>query len=118
VDANFPGASVARWLVRLPGLQVTDALQAILTLLPIDDFVEAPAAVMQPDTQNAQSAIFSEFQAICDAAEGRAVSIARLERFAFYDRARSAYAVVQTGERRLYGNIILSKGIVRPDAGR
>jgi L-fucose mutarotase len=59
--------------------------------------------------------ICGEFQAIVDRVEGRPVALAKLERFAFYARAREAFALVQTGETRLYGNVLLKKGVVRPD---
>lgn len=115
VDANFPAESMGERTVRLDGVNATQALDAVLTVLPLDDFVERPAAVMQvvgdaeeePDTVR-------EFKAAA-AAEGRPVEFESLERFAFYDRTREAFAVLATGERRLYGNVILVKGIVRPD---
>lgn len=113
VDANFPLYSMARRPIAMPGLSATRVLEAILTLLPLDDFVEAPCATMTPVDRREAPAIFAEFQAACDAAEGRPIAIDSVERFAFYDRARAAYAIVQTGERRLYGNIILKKGVIR-----
>ncbi|QQP88416.1 ribose ABC transporter [Skermanella sp. TT6] len=112
VDANYPAAANARRLVRLDGIDATAALEAVLSLLPLDDFVEAPAAVMTPGTE--WPPILDEFQALADAAEGRAIEILGMDRFAFYERARGAYAVIATGERRLYGNIILVKGVIRP----
>jgi len=112
-DANFPATAVARRLLRLDGASATAALEAVLSVLPLDQYVEAPAAVMAvvgkptevPDTVR-------DFQALLDRAGGSAVRIERVERFAFYERARSAFAVLATGERRLYGNIILSKGVL------
>jgi L-fucose mutarotase len=110
-DANFPAAALAQRLVELPGQGATAVLQAVLSVFPLDDFVEQPAAVMQaPDHL---PAIYNEFTTLIHDGEGRAITLEPIDRFAFYDRARAAYAVVATGERRLYGNIILKKGVVR-----
>jgi L-fucose mutarotase len=116
VDANFPAASMGRRVVRADGVSATRMLAAVLSVLPLDDFVDAPCARMEvvgdPD---AVPEICGEFQAIVDRVEGRPVALAKLERFAFYARAREAFALVQTGESRLYGNLLLKKGVVRPD---
>ncbi len=114
-DANFPSVSVAKRLTRLDGVGTTEALRAILTIVPLDQYVDAPVAVMavvgEPDTI---LPIFTEVQGIAEAAEAQAVKIERVERFAFYERAREAFGVVVTSETRLYGNIIISKGVVAP----
>ena len=82
-------------------------------MLPLDEFVENPAAVMAVvGDSDAEPEIVAEFRRIAEAAQGESVTFARLERFAFYDRAREAYAIVATGERRLYGNLILKKGVL------
>jgi L-fucose mutarotase len=115
VDANFPAASIGRRVVRLDGVSATRALEAVLSVLPLDDFVDAPCARMEVvGDPAAVPEICREFQAIVDRLEGRAVALAQLERFAFYARAREAFAVAQTGETRLYGNLLLKKGVVRP----
>ena len=112
-DGNFPAARVARRLVRLDGVDAPRALRAILSVLPLDTFTPRPAAVMavvgDPD---AVPDPVREFQALVDAAAGRPVALEALERFAFYERARAAFAVVATGERRPYGNILVVKGVV------
>ncbi|XDA97170.1 RbsD/FucU domain-containing protein [Sulfitobacter sp. LCG007] len=110
-DANFPAASVARRLVRLPGLDADTAAEAILSVMPLDDFVEAPAAAMADP--NGRPAIYDAFDRLLAAAEGQPVPMEEIDRFAFYDRAKAAYAVVATGERRLYANLILKKGVLR-----
>jgi L-fucose mutarotase len=115
VDTNFPAYEMGRRVIHMPGISATRTLKAILSLMPLDTFVDAPAATMKPIDPKDASAIFAEFQHECDAAEGRAVRIDAIDRFAFYERARKAYAVVHSGERRLYGNIILKKGVIRPD---
>ncbi len=115
VDANFPAASMGRRVIRLDGVSATRALEAVLSVLPLDDFVDAPCARMEVvGDPEAVPEICREFQAIVDRVEQRAVALAPLERFAFYARAREAFAVVQTGETRLYGNLLLKKGVVRP----
>ena len=112
-DANFPAAAVARRLIRVDGVDAPRALQAILSVLPLDTFTSAPAAVMavvgQPE---AVPPPVREFRALLAEAAGRAIEVPALERFAFYERARAAFAVVVTGERRPYGNVILVKGVV------
>lgn len=112
-DANFPGTALGQRCHRLDGISATDALQAILSLLPLDSFVPDPALVMQvvgdPD---AVPPVVAEFQSIITQTADNPAQIAPLERFAFYTRAKSAFAIVQTGETRLYGNIILKKGVI------
>ncbi|HYZ63761.1 MAG TPA: RbsD/FucU domain-containing protein [Acetobacteraceae bacterium] len=112
VDANFPAATNAQRLVHAAGLEAPSVLEAVLTLLPLDDFVQHPAAIMtsgEPD----RPPIAAIFDFLLQAAEGRAVPIEELDRSAFYGRAAGAFAVVATGERRLYGNILLRKGVIR-----
>jgi L-fucose mutarotase len=115
VDANFPAATMGRRVVRLDGVDATRAAKAILSVLPLDDFVEMPAAVMQVvGDPKAIPPVCKEFQKIVDAAAGRHWELDRIDRFAFYERARAAYALVVTGERRLYGNLLLKKGVIHP----
>lgn len=113
-DANFPAASMAQRLVRLDGLTATDVADAILSVMPLDDFVPETAWRMEVvgDPQ-AEQPIFDEFRRVISRHEGSRVHLASLERFAFYERAKAAYAIVATGETRLYGNLILKKGVVR-----
>jgi L-fucose mutarotase len=113
VDANYTAAADAKRLVRLDGVTATAALKAVLSLLPLDDFVESPVAIMPPPT--GRTPLVDEFQTLIDSAEGKPIQITEMDRFAFYERARNAYAIIATGERRLYGNIILVKGVVRPE---
>jgi L-fucose mutarotase len=115
VDANYPAATDARRLVRLPGADATEALRAILSLLPLDTYVDCAAHCMavvgDPDRTEP---IMVEFQILIDEIGGAKTKLGRIERFAFYDRVKTAFAVVSTSERRLYGNIILKKGIIPP----
>ncbi|HEX2509870.1 MAG TPA: RbsD/FucU domain-containing protein [Microvirga sp.] len=115
VDANFPAAAMARRLVRLDGVGTTAALDAVLSVMPLDDFVPEAAWRMEVVGDPAgEQPIFDEFRGVIARREGPRMKLAALERFAFYERAKAAYAVIATGERRLYGNIILKKGVVRP----
>ncbi|MDB5361628.1 MAG: ribose transporter [Rhodospirillales bacterium] len=112
VDANFPATAMARRLIRLDGVEGTAVLRAVLSVLPLDSFVERPAATMQvvgaADTVPPAVADFCKVLA----AAGETAPIDPIDRFAFYDRAREAFAVVITGEPRAYGNILLRKGVI------
>jgi L-fucose mutarotase len=114
-DANFPAASNARRLVRMDGADMLRALGAVLSVLPIDDFEPDPLICMQvvgdPSTV---PAIVSDMQGLIDRVVPGKPRIAARERFAFYELARSAYAVFATSERAFYANIILRKGVVPP----
>jgi len=111
VDANVPAAGMARRLVPLHGANATAALVAVLSVLPLDDFEPDPVAVMEVvDHPEETPEAVADFIRML-AAAGLAPP-ARLARHDFYRAARDAFAVVQTGERRLYGNIMLTKGVV------
>lgn len=115
VDANFPAVSVARRLVRLDGANLPDALAACLQLMPLDTFVDDSAVRMeQVHAPDELPEVQELCQAVIDKAEGRHVRMKGLERHAFYARAKNAFAVVATSERRLYGDVIVKKGVVRP----
>jgi L-fucose mutarotase len=116
VDANYPSSSAGPELVRLDAVSATAALDAILSLMPLDDFVPEACWVMAPVEEGAKEPpIFAEFRDVVAKREGAAFKLAVMERFKFYERARQSFAIVATGERRLYGNIIVKKGIIRPD---
>jgi L-fucose mutarotase len=118
-DANFPAAANARRLVRLDGVSAPRALQAILSVLPLDDFV--PQAAFRMEVSDAPQTVPPASKDLADvlAASGYGRGVAAIERHAFYARAREAYGVVATGEPRFWGNIILKKGAIPPpqDAG-
>ena len=117
-DRNFPAASVAAEtisgkLVQLTGVDTGEAAKAILSLLPLDSFVEAPVRRMAPtDDPQATFEVHEDMQRIVDAAEGRHVTIEAVERFAFYEAAKQAFAVVRTAESRPYGCFIFKKGVI------
>lgn len=115
-DANFPAASNAARLIRADGHAIPDLLRAVLSLFPLDTYVPHPVclmAVVAGDT--AQTPIWNEYQNIVNEYENRPIAIEKIERFAFYDRAKQAYAIVATGESALYANIILKKGVIAPE---
>lgn len=115
VDANFPAAATARRLIRIDGAGAPAVLSAVLSLMPLDSFTDTPAAVMAVvGDPGAMPPPVREFQSILDGVSGARVRLATLERSEFYERARRAFAVVATGERRFYGNILVTKGVVPP----
>jgi L-fucose mutarotase len=117
-DANFPAAANARRLVRLDGVDVVRALDAVLSLLPVDDFEKDPLIGMRQVGDGAPAApVIADMQRVVDRRTGGRFMIALVDRFAFYEHARSAFGVVATGERRFYGNLIVRKGVVPPEAG-
>ncbi len=113
VDAHFPAVSLAQRLVRLDGVDAASVLEACLRLIPLDTFVDEPAlrmeVVQKPDEI---PAVQQDFQKVIDREEGRHIPLGKLERHAFYERAKKAYAIVATGELRPYGCILIKKGVV------
>jgi L-fucose mutarotase len=121
-DANFPCQSVATQtalgrLLRIDGASAADAVAAVLSLMPLDSFIDDAAVRMEvvgaPDEI---PPVQGEVQAAIDAAEGKPWPMVSLERHDFYARAKAAYCVIQTGERRFYGCFALTKGVIPPDA--
>lgn len=121
-DTNFPSDAIARdtvhgELLRMENLSAAQAVQAVLSVLPLDTFVDDFAGRMEIVGDPATiPPVQAEVQAAIDAAEGRPRPMVGIERFAFYDKARDAYAVIQTGERRFYGCFIFRKGVIPPEA--
>ena len=113
-DGNFPGASHAKNLVRCDGLGVPEILDAILKLMPLDPYVEAPVALMEVvPGDNVVPVIWDTYHEIVEKHEPVTNKFENIERFAFYERAKKAYCVVMTGESALYANILLKKGVVK-----
>ncbi len=113
VDANYP-ATRGRRTVALPGANTPRALRAVLSLLPIDRFVDHPVAVMQVVGEpHTIPPVVAEMNDILRA--HHAAPAIGIERHAFYAAAETAYVIVQTGERRFYGNVMLTKGVLAPD---
>ena len=112
-DGNFPSASIAQRLVRSDGNMVPELLNAILTLFPLDQYVDRPVALMAVvpgDTY--KPAIWDKYRTII-AHHEKTSDFDYVERFAFYERAKRAYAVIATSETALYANIILKKGVIK-----
>ena len=121
-DTNFPADSVARQtrlgtLLRIDNVTAAKAIEAVLSLYPLDTFVDDSAARMEiVGKPNEIPPVQSEVQKVIDAAEGKSWPMISIERFAFYERAKQAYCVIQTGERRFYGCFAFRKGVVPPEA--
>lgn len=119
VDVNFPAARLARQsgtrLVQLAGASATEALKAVLQVLPLDNFVPVAAWTMQVvGDANAVPEPVAEFAAALLQADEQPA--ATLERFDFYERAQSAFVILRTSEQRKYGNILLRKGVIASDS--
>ncbi len=121
-DTNFPSDSIAQEtvhgeLLRMDNLTSAQAAEAVLSVFPLDTFVDDFAGRMEivgePETI---PPVQAEVQSAIDTAEGSPRPMIGIERFAFYDLARDAYAVIQTGERRFYGCFMFRKGVIPPDA--
>lgn len=121
-DTNFPAASVASAtvfgkLLRMDNLTAAEAAKAILSVMPLDTFVDDFAGRMEVvGARDDVPPVQEEVQDVIDAAEGEPRQMVGVERFAFYDLARRSYAVIQTGERRFYGCFMFRKGVIPPEA--
>jgi len=120
-DTNFPADSVARQttlgrLLRMEGTTSAEAAGAILSVMPLDGFIEDGAMRMEIiDAPDEVPPVQAEVQSAIDMAEGKSWPMGSVERFAFYEKAKQAYCVIQTGERRFYGCFLFSKGVIPPD---
>jgi L-fucose mutarotase len=121
-DLNFPSDSVAQQttygsVLRMENTTSAEAAEAILSLMPLDTFIDNAAQRMEivgaPDEI---PPVQQEVQAVIDKAEGKHWPMVGVERFDFYEVAKKAYCVIQTGERRFYGCFVLTKGVIPPDA--
>ncbi len=112
-DGNFPAASVAQRLIRCDGHGVCEILEAVLKFLPLDQYVERPVALMAVvPGDKTKPTIWEEYRKIIKASGEKFSDFEFVERFAFYEKAKKAYAVVASGEKALYANIILKKGVL------
>ncbi len=113
-DGNFPAASHARRLVRCDGHGIPELLRAVLELFPLDRYVDRPVMLMQKmPGDDTPTPIWDVYREIVRAAEPEVKEFDMIERFAFYDRTKTVYAIVATGEPALYANIILKKGVIK-----
>ena len=114
-DGNFPSEAIGQRVVRLDAHAGTDALKAIMSVFPIDTYSDPNAFLMEVvPGDNVETPIWDEYSHIMKESEGETVRIGHIERFAFYERAKKAYAVIATGETALYANLILKKGVISP----
>ncbi len=115
-DGNFPAESIGKncKVIRADGHGVPELLDAILTLFPLDTYVEKPVSLMQVmPGDKAETPIWEEYKRIVKKYDSRGeAAVGEIERFAFYEEARSAYAIVATGEKAVYANVMLQKGVV------
>jgi len=112
-DGNFPSHAVNGRVVRADGHGGVEMLDAILNLFPLDTYAEKNVMLMQVvPGDTVETPIWDEYQATMEKHEKDNIRTDYIERFAFYDRAKTAYAVVATGEKALYANIILKKGVI------
>jgi L-fucose mutarotase len=120
-DTNFPSDSVAREtgirrLLRMENLTSAEAVEAILSVMPLDTFIDNAAERMEIVGKPKEvPPVQKEVQKVIDKAEGKSWPLKSIERFAFYEKAKQAYCVIQTGERRFYGCFVLTKGVISPD---
>lgn len=116
-DGNFPSESMGKnaKVIRCDGHGVPELLEAILTVFPLDTYVETPVSLMQVmPGDNAETPIWDEYKEIISKYDERGEkAIGQTERFAFYEEAKTAYAIIATGESALYANIMLQKGVVK-----
>lgn len=116
-DAHFPGESCNARVIRADGLRIADLLDAILPLFALDSYVDSPLIMMAPvPGDELDPAVEIRYREVVDRYWPDTPPIARVERFAFYERAKGAFAVVMTGETAKYGNIILKKGVTPCEA--
>lgn len=112
-DGNFPSASIGKRLVRCDGNNIPELLGAILRFFPLDTYAKAPVSLMElVPGDTVETPIWEIYKDIVKKYEPDTNNIENIEKFAFYEKARAAYAVVSTGEKALYANIILKKGVV------
>ncbi|SMF82801.1 L-fucose mutarotase [Paenibacillus uliginis N3/975] len=112
-DGNFPAASHAQRLIRCDGHGIPELLRAILPLFPLDIYTESPVALMAVTPgDTVETLIWDEYRSIVREHHSEEIELEEVERFFFYDRAKKAYAIVSTGEKALYANVILKKGVV------
>lgn len=115
-DGNFPAESMGKdaVVIRADGHGVPEILDAVLKMIPLDQYVERPAALMEVVPGDpCVPEIWEQYRALLENNGEDPARIEMMERFAFYDRAKKAYAIIATGESAIYANILLKKGVVK-----
>ena len=111
-DGNFPSENYGKRVVRADGLGGVEMLSAILSLMPLDTYASENFMLMQTVQGDPTPTIWEEYFSVANEKDDN-VRVKNLERFAFYERAKTAYAVIATGEGAVYANIILKKGVIK-----
>lgn len=118
VDANFPAETMGKRVIKLPGSEGTEILEAVLELFPLDHILSEPVVLLDMEPKDRKTGmeapeIWKDFQNIVNKKAGSTANIGRMSRQEFYNRSKQAYAIIQTGEERLYGDILLVKGVIK-----
>lgn len=113
-DGNFPSAAIARRIIWLNGINVSEVLQAVLKFFPLDTYADYSVGLMKVvPGDNVKPVIWDKFKKIIEESGEPFKSFELIDRFAFYERAKKAYAVAATTESAQYANIILRKGVIK-----
>jgi len=111
-DGNFPSASHTQRLIRLDGQSIPNVLESILTLFPLDTYVENPITYMATPEDELEPEIWGEYKEVLLESGNESIFADKVNRFEFYERAKKAYSIIATSETALYANIILKKGVI------
>ncbi len=115
-DGNFPAQSMGKdgIVIRMDGHGACEVLEAVLAVFPLDTYVEKPVSLMQVmPGDDVETPIWAQYERLVSAVDERgSEAIGKIERFAFYEQARTAYAIIATGEGALYANVMLQKGVI------
>ncbi|SVA40658.1 uncharacterized protein METZ01_LOCUS93512 [marine metagenome] len=115
-DANFPSASLAKKLIRLDGVNIPNAAKAILSVLPLDSFVDYPVERMEiDDNPDEINDVHQDLIDVLKISAGDKWKVGSIERFKFYEKAKQAYMIVSTTDARAFGCFIITKGVIKPD---
>ena len=115
-DANFPSSSLAKRLVRLDGIDIPKAAKAILSVFPLDSFIDYPVKRMEIDNNPHEiNDVHKDFIDVVKKTSGDKWKIGSIERMQFYKEAKEAFAIVSTTDARAYGCFIITKGVIKPD---
>ena len=111
-DANFPSCSMNNRVIRADGIKGTDLLEAILSVIPLDTYAEYNIMLMETTQGDPTPDIWADYTRIANEKDPN-LRLGTIERYAFYDRAKKAYAVVASGEEQIYANVIIKKGVIK-----
>ena len=115
-DANFPSAALAKKLIRLDGANIPNAAKAILSILPLDSFIDYPVERMEVDGNPDEiNDVHQDLIDVLKNSAGDKWKVGSIERFKFYEEAKQAYMIVSTTDARAFGCFIITKGVIKPD---